>query len=132
MNPDFFYQENTDMKLNKYLQRYDDGQVDWSLEGMRLLTEFVSNMADGLDLSCRSALSEILMSRGFKKISLHQFYELSDGQGRVVEVHMDDYSVRVIRDGVIYNGPMDYAAGQDELCDLWDMIRNAWNADARF
>lgn len=120
------------MKLNKHLKRYEDGQVDWSLEGMKLLTEFAEVMEDGLDLTCRNALSEILMNRGFKKISLHQFYELSDGEGRVVEVHMDDSSVRVFRNGVIYNEPMDYAAGQDELCDLWDMIRNAWNADARY
>ena len=116
--------------MNKYLKKHDDdGQVDWSKRGFEMLNEFQQIMEDGIDLCCRRRLGDVLESRGFVRVIPYERFELSDGEGRVVEVLMDDEALRVVRDGVMYHFPMHYELGSDELCDLWEMIRNAWEAD---
>jgi hypothetical protein len=116
--------------MNKYLKKHDDGQVDWSKVGFEMLNEFQDLMMGGLDLSCRRLLHEVLVARGFEINDIYSEYFISDGEGRIVFVLMDDEFLKVVRDEVIYNLPMHYASGSDELCDLWEMIRKAWNADA--
>lgn len=115
----------------KYTKRHEDGQIDWSEAGFEVLAEFHDLMEIGVDLTCRRLLGEVLQSRGFVRLVPYEKFELSDGSGRVVSVLMDDEALRVVRDGVMYNFPMHYERGSEELCDLWEMIRKAWNADAR-
>ena len=118
---------------NKYLKKHDNGHVGWSLEGFQMLNELpvYCEVEDG-DLGARGILGSVLMSRGFKNVSSdydpYSKYELSDGEGRFVGVLMDSEALRVVRDGLMYKFPMHYAQGQDELCDLWEMVRKAWNA----
>ena len=119
--------------MNNYLKKHDNGHVDWSLEGFQMLNELPVYVAvsDG-DLGARGILGSVLESRGFKNVSQdtdpYSSYQLSDGEGRFVNVNMDSKALRVIRDGLMHNFPMHYEQGQDELCDLWEMIRQAWNA----
>ena len=115
--------------MNRYLKKHDNGNVDWSTEGFEMLNSFQALMEDGLDLTCRRILGDILMSRGFeRKVDLEE-YVLSDGEGRFVDVFMGDTALRVVKAGLVYNFPMHYESGQDELCDLWEMIRKAWDYD---
>lgn len=116
--------------MNKYLKKYDNGQVDWSKEGFEMLNGFQSIMEDGLDLTCRKLLSEVLMSRGFREEVPYEEYVISDGEGKAVWVYMDDEALKVVRNRVCYNGPMDYELGSDDFGDLWEMIRKAWNAES--
>lgn len=116
----------------KYLKKQPNGHVDWSLEGFQMLNELPHIVEGGGELGARGLLGSVLMSRGFKNLSSdyepYSKYELSDGEGRFVDVLMDSEALRVVRDGLMYNFPMHYAQGQDELCDLWEMVRKAWNA----
>jgi len=114
--------------MNKYLKKHDDGQVDWSKVGFEMLNGFQDLMMEGLDLTCRRLLHEVLVSRGFEIHDIYSEYVISDGEGRTVFVLMDDEFLKVVRDEVIYNLPMHYASGKEELCDLWGLIRKAWNA----
>lgn len=114
--------------MNRYVERQDDGTVDWSKEGFELLNGFQQTVASQGDLACRKVLSEVLESRGFEWALPYEEYVLSDGAGKSVWVLMGVESLQVVRDGVIYNGAMHYELGSDELCDLWEMIRKAWNA----
>jgi hypothetical protein len=114
--------------MNKYLERQDDGTVDWSKAGFEMLNGFQQKMEDGLDLTCRKMLGDVLESRGFESLSRCFDYVLTDG-AREVKVLMDDEALTVVRNRVMYHFPMHYELGSDELCDLWDMIRNAWDAD---
>lgn len=125
LKPPFLVFERADM--NKYLYRHSDGQVDWSLEGMKMLNEFPDLMKDGVDLTCRGALGKLLLDRGFQMVIPYEEYVLTDGD-RDVYIYMDDDCLKVVRQGVMYNGPMHYDQGQDELCDLWEMIRKAWES----
>ena len=115
--------------MNKYLKKHDDGQVDWSKEGFEMLNDFQQIMEDEGDLACRKILSEVLESRGFEWALPYEEYVLSDGAGKSVWVLMGVESLKVVRDSVVYNGAMHYELGSDELCDLWEMIRKAWNAE---
>tara|TARA_B100000073_G_C23527979_1_gene490815 strand:+ start:197 stop:547 length:351 start_codon:yes stop_codon:yes gene_type:complete len=115
--------------MNKYLKRQDDGTVDWSTEGFELLNDFQRIMGEGLDLTCRRHLSVVLESRGFHKAIDLEEYVLSDGAGKAVWVYLNDEALTVVRNRVMYNFPMHYELGSDELCDLWEMIRKAWNAE---
>lgn len=119
------------MNMDKYLKRHSDGQVDWSKEGFEMLNEFQQMVNDGLDLTCRKLLGGVLQSRGFEMVIPYEKYELSDSD-RAVIVLMDDEALRVCRDSLVYNFPMHYESGSDELCDLWEMIRKAWNAESRY
>lgn len=115
--------------IDKYgLLKNNGGLVSWSTEGMKVLNEMEGYMESGLDLTCRRVLGEVLEDRGFKKLLPYEEYQLSDGEGRDVRVLMNDEALRVVRDGVMYNFPMHFESGADELCDLWEMIRKAWNA----
>ena len=116
--------------MNKLLKKHDDGQVDWSTEGFEMLNEFQQIMEDGLDLTCRTRLSNVLKSRGFREEVPYEEYVLSDGRGKAVWVYLNDEALTVVRDRVMHNFPMHYELGSDELCDLWEMIRQAWNAEA--
>ena len=117
--------------MNKYLKRYDDGQVDWSKEGFEMLNEFQPLMEDGLDLTCRKLLSEVLKSRGFVEILPYEEYALysQDDANKAVWVYMGVEALKVVRNRVCYNGPMHYELGSDDFGDLWEMIRKAWNAE---
>jgi hypothetical protein len=115
--------------MNKYLKRQDDGTVDWSKEGFEMLNEFQQIMEDGVDLTCRKMLGEVLESRGFICESPYEEYVLA-GEGKNVWVYLNDEALEVVRNNVIYNGAMHYELGSDELCDLWEMIRKAWNAES--
>ena len=114
--------------MNKYLKKHDNGQVDWSTEGFEMLNGFQDLMMEGLDLTCRKLLHEVLVSRGFEINTIYSEYVVSVETDQTVYVYMDDDFLTVVRDDVIYNLPMHYASGSDELCDLWEMIRKAWNA----
>ena len=113
----------------KYLTKHEDGLVDWSEEGMQLLSSLPEIVGNGGDLGVRGILGDLLMSRGFKLVEFVFKYELSDND-RTITVHMDDEALRVCRDRVVYNFPMYYESGSYELCDLWKMIRKAWEADS--
>ena len=71
---------------------------------------------------------EVLEERGFICESPYEEYVLS-GEGKNVWVYLNDEALEVVRNQVIYNGAMHYELGSDELCDLWEMIRKAWDAD---
>ena len=114
--------------MNKYLKKHDNGQVDWSTEGFEMLNGFQDLMMEGLDLTCRKLLHEVLVSRGFEINTIYSEYVISVETDQTVFVYMDDDFLTVVRADVIYNLPMHYASGSDELCDLWEMIRKAWNA----
>ncbi len=107
---------------NKFLKRSSDGQIDWSVEGIAMLTD-IMNM--GVGLTCCRMIGDILVDRGFDEMIRYERYVLSDDV-RVVEVILRDESCRVVRDGLIYGFDMRYDQGGDELCDLWDNIRKAW------
>lgn len=115
--------------MNKYLKKHDDGQVDWSKEGFEMLNEFQQLKRDGLDLTCRKLLGEVLKSRGFGEEVPYEEYVLSDGEGKAVWAYLNDEALTVVRNRVMHNFPMHYELGSDELCDLWEMIRQAWNAE---
>ena len=114
--------------MNKYLKRQDDGTVDWSKEGFEMLNEFQQMVNDGLDLTCRKLLGDVLKSRGFREEVPYEEYVLSDG-GKAVWAYLNDEALEVVRNRIIYNFPMHYELGSDELSDLWEMIRNAWEAE---
>jgi len=115
--------------MNKYLKKHDDGQVDWSKEGFEMLNEFHHLSRDGETLTCRKLLGDVLKSRGLHEEAPYEEYVLSDGKGKAVWVYLDDEALTVVRNRVMHNFPMSYELGSDELCDLWEMIRQAWNAE---
>ena len=117
--------------MNKYLKRQDDGTVDWSKEGFEMLNEFQQMVNDGLDLTCRKLLGDVLKSRGFVEILPYEEYVLySQGDAsKAVWAYLNDEALEVVRNRIIYNFPMHYELGSDELCDLWEMIRKAWDAE---
>ena len=114
--------------MNKYLKRHNDGQVDWSTKGFEMLNGFQQMVTDGGVFTCRKRLGEVLEERGFICESPYEEYVLS-GEGKNVWVYLNDEALEVVRNQVIYNGAMHYELGSDELCDLWEMIRKAWDAD---
>ena len=88
--------------MNKYLERDTDGKVDWSKKGFKMLRYFPQLMEDGLDFTCRKSL----------------------------EVTLNDDCLRVKRNYSMFNAyPMHYDQGECELCELWKVVRKAWNAD---
>ena len=117
--------------MNKYVKKQDDGTVDWSKEGFEMLNDFQQLKRDGLDLTCRKLLSNVLKSRGFEELLPYEEYVISsqDDINKKVWVYLDDEALTVVRNNVMYNFPMHYELGSDELCDLWEMIRQAWNAE---
>lgn len=115
--------------MNKYLKKHEDGQVDWSKEGFEMLNGLQQMLNDGLDLTCRKLLGDVLKSRGFIEEVPYEEYVLSDGKGKAVWVYLNDEALEVVRNRVVYNGAMHYGLGSDELCDLWEMIRKAWLAE---
>lgn len=102
--------------MNKYLKRCEGGQVNWSREGL----EFLRGASPDL---IKSTLGYLLVERNFGVVDGGKEYALLG----VVRVLLDDETVRVVR-GNLYNSAMCYYPSGDELCDLWDMIRKAWNA----
>ena len=109
----------------KYLKKHDNGLVDWSKGGIEMLNSLPEIVENGGDLGVRGILGDLLMSRGFKLVEFCEVYDLSDSD-RLVSVLMDDEALRVVRNGLMYNFPMHYNQGADELCDLWEMVRKAW------
>lgn len=118
---------NNQYLSDKYLKKHDEGLVDWSKEGMQMLNSLPEIVENGGDLGARGILGGLLVSRGFKQVELNEVYDLSDSD-RLVSVLMDSGALRVVRNGIMYNFPMHYDRGQEELCDLWEMIRKAWVA----
>ncbi len=116
--------------MNKYVQKHDNGQIDWSKEGFEMLNDFQQVMENGDALTCRSRLSNVLKSRGFREEVPYEEYVLSNGLGKVVWAYLDDEALTVVRNRVMYNFPMHYELGSDELGDLWEMIRHAWEAES--
>jgi hypothetical protein len=119
----------TSYVASKYLKKHEDGLVDWSEGGMQMLNALPETVAIMSNVyRVRGIFGDLLMSRGFKMVEFACKYELSDSD-RLVSVEMDSCAVSVVRNRVTHNFPMHYELGSDELCDLWEMIRKAWNAD---
>ena len=115
--------------MNKYLERDTDGKVDWSKKGFKMLRYFPQLMEDGLDFTCRKLLGELLEDRGFKRVVPYEIYFLGD-ENRSLEVTLNDDCLRVKRNYSMFNAyPMHYDQGECELCELWKVVRKAWNAD---
>ena len=117
--------------MNKYLKRQDDGTVDWSKEGFEMLNSFQQMVNDGLDLTCRKVLGDVLKSRGFVEVLPYEEYVLyaQDDANKAVWAYLSDEALTIVRNRVMHNFPMHYELGSDELCDLWEMIRQAWDAE---
>ena len=119
----------TSYVARKYLKKHEDGLVDWSEGGFEMLNGLpeIMHIYDN-DYRVRGIFGDLLVSRGFKMVEFARKYELSDSD-RLVSVLLENGAVSVVRNRVVYNFPMHYNRGSDELCDLWEMIRKAWVAE---